>query len=137
MPTTIHPFPELRALAEQYAQERADERARYGYTHDTGGASWAAMGHVSRYIAVSVELNLLCDLTRNASRDAVCRLVADTLMGGWTLARVHHAIEGHGLDWRALCARGLVPERCVCGPDEPTTAAESLALIVRHLWPPE
>lgn len=130
MPTTIHPFPELRALAEQYAQERADARSRYGHTHDTGGASWAAMGQASRDIAVSVEINLLCDLTRDASRDAVCRLVADKL--GVRVSAVHQMIEEAKGPLCDVLPRDVVARIYVTFTEPPT-----LALIVTHLWPSE
>ena len=133
MPPTIHPFPELRALAEQYAQERADARSRYGYTTATGGASWAAMGQVSRDIAVSVELNLLCDLRRPASQDAVCRLVAERV--GWDGFDVTKSIEVSAgmLDGlrRAVGLSELPRWEPVPGP------AEALSMIVTHLWPSE
>lgn len=128
MPTTIHPFHELRALAEQCAQERADERARYGHTHDTGGTSWAAMGHVSRHIAVSVELNLLCDLTRPASRDAIARLVAAKV--GWQPERVIGAVESSGAIRNRLYRKVGVAGWCSSAPD-------ALSMIVAHLWPSE
>ncbi len=130
--TTIHPFPALRAYAEE------EERAFYSLDVSIRGTSlgqWARMDDGVKHIVVTARLALLCDLTRPASRDAVARLVARTLSHGWTPYRVQHAIEEHGLDWRTLCARGLVPERYVCGPDEPSGAPASLALIVRHLWP--
>lgn len=125
--TTIHPFPALRAYAEEEAL------ARVIALHDLEG-EWMRPDYDTS-TETAIELRLLCDLTRPASRDAVYRLVAGTLSHGWTPCRVQHAIAGHGLDWRALCGRGLVPERYVCGPDEPSGAPASLALIVRHLWP--
>lgn len=132
MNTTIHPFPELRAYAEEEARAFA---AAWESACEADWLAWDRLDQMTRERRVKTHLTLLCDLTRPASRDAVYRLVAGTLSHGWTPCRVQHAIAGHGLDWRALCARGLVPERYVCGPDEPSGAPASLAFIVRHLWP--
>ena len=167
MPTTIHPFPELRAYAEQYAQERADARARYGHTHDTGGASWAAMGQVSRDIAVSVELNLLCDLSRDSSQDVIARMVAEKVglpreSGAPTLffydgSRHRGALRGwhmHATNRHARYAQHrfctdaenaidaatshpVYPETHVPGICDVVDPAEALSMIVAHLWPSE
>lgn len=67
-------IPAIRAEAEHQAEERQDALARRSYL-----CAWRDMPRSSRDIRIAAHLDLLCDLTRPASRDAVARLVAAKL----------------------------------------------------------
>lgn len=118
--TTIHPFHELRALAEEEA--RAYATTSDGTRHEA----------VELYARVRFTL-MLCDLERPASRDAVARLVAARI--GWNVSDVTAAVDWNWNLYVALhrTARMTDPDRWEPHPP----SAEALALIVRHLWPEE
>ena len=66
-------LPALRELAEREAREAADVAASVVDPL----FSWSWMSPDARERAITVRLALLSDLSRPASRDAVCRLVAE------------------------------------------------------------
>ena len=106
MSTTIHPFPELVDLAQR---EAVDMQVRMGML-------LSAVGVEALRAAVLAQL---CDLTRPASRDAVCRLIA-----------AHQNVDVLHVH-RTLRAARDVPEFAHL------THAEQLSIVVRHLWPEE
>ena len=118
--TTIHPFPELRALAEEEA--RAYATTSDGTHHEA----------IELFARVRFTL-MLCDLTRPASRDAVARLVATRV--GLDLAGVHQRLALPGFPLLRLYDYCGVPDTAQGNGEH--TPAEALALIVRHLWPEE
>ena len=67
----LRDLPAIRAEAEHQAEERQDALARRSYL-----CAWRDMPRSSRDIRIAAHLDLLCDLTHPASRDAVARLVA-------------------------------------------------------------
>lgn len=139
--TTIHPFPELVALAEEEARESysAMRDAGIATPYDVHGRKrseadpWDQLPTGTREWWISARMSLLCDLTRPASRDAVARLVANRL--GWCADEVIAACERDWPKLRALWRSAGLPELPRWEPQPP--APEALAAVVRHLWPPE
>lgn len=143
-PTTIHPFPELRALAEEEARAYHDACARIhpGYaawdelpdyeatlTTDDPDYEGARLVGNPRRIFVKAHLTLLCDLTRPASRDAVARLVAARV--DWRPSTLIVALDPGLFGVDVLFTRAGLPY------DVNWPAAVKLAKLVRHLWPEE
>lgn len=137
-PTTIHAFPELRQLAEREARAAYDAFVRYAEEHprhsDTG--SRRAMTFVwdnnqgTREWWIAAHLALLCDLSRDASRDAVARVVAQRIAWpAWEVAKA----EDNWTTLVALCRKVGIPEPARWEPHPPFAA--TLTTIVRHLWP--
>ena len=127
--TTIHPFPELRALAEEEAYHRRRRlfAALTAPGRFFGSELRASVPDITFWIeAVTAEL---CDLTRPASRDAVCRLVGERI--GWDGHSVALSVETGGVNVYALF------RDCGIAAEPSLNAAADLALIVRHLWPKE
>lgn len=136
MPTHIHPFPELRALAESEARDAYSSMREVGimYPYDDHGRRredvypWDQIPSGTRDWWVAARIMLLCDLTRPASRDAVCRLVVEHL--GCSLCGLHAILAGEveafGVfgDELAAVISGMPP-------------AAALTAIVAHLWPSE
>lgn len=118
--TTIHEFPELRALAK----EEALRLRSVLWDANPDAAVVSSQKDMARGIST-----LLRDLSRPASRDAVCRLVAGRIR--WTPATVVLAMETTG------AIRERLHRDCGVPADAPTSgsATEALAIVVRHLWP--
>ena len=156
-PTTIHPFPELRALAEEEARDIWTRHVRLFRERLPDMEVVADPHDASDGFAVTVDAQVerLCDLTRPASRDAVARLVAKRLgLNFGTTAPAfwirdaeppaRWVLDGAWDDREFTYERprGYVPPEpggwllvpSLAGVTDP---AESLALIVRHLWPEE
>lgn len=104
--TTIHPFTELVDLAQREADD----------LHARMEMRLSGVGVEALRAAVLAQL---CDLTRPASRDAVCRLIA-----------AHQNVDVLHVH-RTLRAARDVPEFAHL------THAEQLGIVVRHLWPDE
>lgn len=104
--TTIHPFTELVDLAQREADD----------LHARMEMRLSGVGVEALRAAVLAQL---CDLTRPASRDAVCRLIA-----------AHQNVDVLHVHRTLRVARD-VPEFAHL------THAEQLSIVVRHLWPDE
>ena len=125
--TTIHPFPELRQYAESEARAFAEA---WESACEADWLAWDRLDQTTRERRIKAHLTLLCDLTRPASRDAVCRLVADKL--GVRVSAGHQMIEEAKGPLSDALPRDVVARIYVTFTEPPT-----LALIVRHLWPQE
>lgn len=165
MPTTIHPFPELRAYAESEARDAYSSMREVGimYPYDEHGRHradvdpWDQIPSGTRDWWVTARLTLLCDLTRPASRDAVARLVVAKLggpeegadAGGWweferwdggCLVRLYSGRNCHEL-WAsesvAVRENGVEADAIVPDMAGCQTLASALSAIVAHLWPSE
>lgn len=80
MTPTLRDIPAVRAEAERRARVRRDALAgRWPSMEECPPPTWAVMAPAEREYLIDVELDLLADLTRPASRDAVARLVAERL----------------------------------------------------------
>lgn len=138
-PTTIHPFPELRALAEEEARALMCAMHAPEWERRTRSAprpvpeGWATADAAMLQTLTESHLTLLCDLTRPASRDAVARLVAARV--GTDLAGVHQRLALPGFPLLRLYDYCGVPDTAQGNGEH--APAEALALIVRHLWPEE
>lgn len=121
----IAPFPELRQYAEEEARLRYDTFSSLaGWADDR---SFAALDDDQRHLLVLSEVTILTDLSRRASRDAVCRLVAIKI--GWLPCHVMTAIHLGGIEYDALLTvAGATPQI------RPHTPATRLAAIVAALW---
>jgi len=130
--TTIHPFPELRATAESEARVLMCAMHAPEWERRTRSAprpmpeGWATADAATLRTLTEAHLTLLCDLTRPASRDAVCRLVAKRV--GWQAERVIGAIESSGSVRNRLYRKVGTGGWC-------NSAPVALSMIVRHLWP--
>lgn len=120
MGSTIKPFPELVDLAQR---EAVDMQVRMGML-------LSAVGVEALRAAVLAQL---CDLSRPASRDAVCRLVAVKV--GWVVSDVVAAIDWNWNLYVALHRVAGLPDPEQWEPHPP--AAAGLSAVVRHLWPDE
>lgn len=130
-PTTIHPFPELRAYAESEARARRQRLFTVLTAPGMGfyGSELRA-GTPDITFWTDAVVAEWCDLTRPASRDAVCRLVAKRIAWpAWEVAKA----EDNWTTLVALCRTGGIPEPARWEPRPPF--AVTLTAIVRHLWP--
>lgn len=111
----LRDLPAVRAEAERLANEfhaRLFGRATDGQRLD----AWR-----------EAHLDLLCDLTRPASRDAVARLVAAKL--GWLFGALVNDLESG----RAATMAALFREVGVATTSTTTDPAEALRLIATHV----
>ena len=106
--TTIHPFPELVDLANREAD-------------DLHARMWMRLSGVGVEALRAAVLAQLCDLTRPASLDAVCRLIAN-----------HQHVDVADVHRTNRMARSLPADMGGAWTD-----AERIAVVVRHLWPEE
>ena len=150
--TTIHPFPELRALAEEEARAFA---SAWAGEFAAAWLAWDTLDPDTREKRIRTHLSLLCDLSRPASRDAVARLVAARLSipvecfapSLWRMAATVWAFSAMSdcsggvknvgvwfIPTPGSTAKSIHSVPSLVGITDP---AEALALIVRHLWPEE
>ena len=124
--TTIKPFPELRAYAEEEARDCHNRFASLTWGVADG---WSELDDDAQATLLRLHVDRLCDFTRLASRDAVSWLVAERI--GWAMPRFHLALETTGL------IRGRLFRACGMGAGTPNSedAADALARIVHALWP--
>ena len=133
--TTIHPFPELRALAEEEARAFAEACSDAFALHmgdDTPAMyelGWDGMHDDEHEALTAAHLTLLCDLTRPMSRYAVSVLVGNRI--GWDGHSIALSVETGGINIHALF------RDCGFKAEPSLNAGADLALIVRHLWPEE
>ena len=155
MPTTIHPFPELRAYAESEARDIWTRHVRLFREHLPDMEVVADPHDASDGFAVTVaaQVERLCDLTRFASRAVVAALAAERVgLDAWTGAGVH--LGRQGWTWALWDGRNgsvVFTENMrgganrldrdtrvvVPGIAAITDPAEALTAIVTHLWPSE
>lgn len=86
MTQDLRQLPAIRALAEERAAAVQNAIARRSYI-----ASWADKPSVERDIRIDAHLDLLCDTSRQASRDDLAALIAKAI--GWHRSDVTGAIE--------------------------------------------
>ena len=80
--TTLRNIPAIRKAAEVEARVRQDALAdRWPSMDNCPPPTWASMGRDEQEFLIDVEADLLADLTRPPSRDAVARLVAERVPG--------------------------------------------------------
>ena len=78
----LRTLPAIRAEAERLACEVYEAQSKTLYAHGMGPSLlWELLPEQMRVAYVGAHLDLLCDLSRPASRDVVARLVAAKL--GW------------------------------------------------------
>lgn len=126
-PTTIHAFPELRQLAEREARDCHNRFALLTWGVSDG---WGELEDEAQATLIRVHIDRLCDLSRDASRDAVARVVGKRI--GWPAWEVAKA-EDNWTTLVALCRKVGIPEPARWEPHPPFAA--TLTAIVRHLWP--
>lgn len=113
-------LPALRKLAEEEARERVVTFARLE------GADCAPDGDVATVAAV--ELSLLSDLSRTASRWELAALIGARL--GWEPVDVLQAIQNGGWGWIELCKDARVDAAEIeCGADDEAITALALAVL--------
>ena len=134
--TMIHPFPELRQLAESEARAMMVARALPEWERRTRSEPrpmpewWAVANKTEHESTVRGLTTLLCDLSRDASRDAVARVVGERIAWpAWEVAKA----EDNWTTLVALCRKVGIPEPARWEPHPPFAA--TLTAIVRHLWP--
>ena len=152
--TTIHPFPELRALAEEEARDIWTRHVRlFREVGDCGFVESPDDAPEGFAVTVAAQVERLCDLTRFGSRTVVAALIAQKVgLSGWDSAGVHFGRQGS--TWALWDGRNASvvftenmrgganrldrdPRVVVRGVSAITDPSEALALIVRHLWPQE
>ncbi len=105
----LRDIPAIRAEAERLAAEHHTALARVINRSDldTQAPTLPAWEHLSpsyREMRVEAHLDLLCDLSRPASRDAVARLVAAKV--GMFCHDTAPLFERHGADWKMVGPNG-------------------------------
>ena len=126
MSTTIRPFPELREYAEEEARDCHNRFASLTWGVADG---WSELDDDAQATLLRLHVDRICDLTRPASRDAVCRLVGERI--GWPAWEVAKAEYG----WSTLIAlhrKVGLPDPGRWEPHPPW--APTLARIVHALW---
>ena len=94
---TLRDLPALQRLADELAQ--AQTAAEEAYAERMG---WAyVLNENDAWVRAQARLELLADLSRPDSMDALARLVADWI--GWEHWQIGQAIADGGDDWILLC----------------------------------
>ena len=100
----LRTLPAIRAEAERLARETYEAQSKTLYAHGMGPSLlWELLPERMRTAYVGAHIDLLCDLSRPASMDAVARLVAAKvgLVCGATAPEFKRTVGGDGWLFRA------------------------------------